>query len=44
MTTQNIITAYNEQRSKLNLPPDNEIDKPQILNDFISELSIVFAE
>lgn len=44
MTMQNIITAYNEQRLKLNLPMDNEIDKSQILKDFMNELSIVFAE
>ena len=44
MNMQNIITAYNEQRLKLNLPMDNEIDKSQILKDFMNELSIVFAE
>lgn len=44
MTPYNIITAYNEQRQRLGLATDIDIDKEQILKDFMTELSIVFAE
>ena len=44
MTPQNIITAYNEQRQRIGLTVENEIDKDQLVWDFMTELSIVFAE
>jgi len=40
----NIMTAFNEQRRKMHLPPDEEIDQDQMLKDFIKELGNTFAD
>lgn len=44
LTVPNIILAYNEQRHKLGLEPDNSIDRDKILRDFINELAFTYAE